>query len=113
MNAIRSVILSATCVAVVGCASVDVTKTGKGYYPRTNPNEVEILMTVPQRPYMELGSVTATNFRIREEAKLHNAVRAKSAPLGADAVIIQSQGIVPTGFGDGYRWATGVAIRYK
>ncbi len=95
-----------------GCASVDVTKTGKGYYPPTNPNEVEILMTVPTRPYEELASVTTTGHDMRAEAKLHNAIRAKAAPLGANAVILKDQGIIPTGMGGGQRWAMGVAIRY-
>jgi hypothetical protein len=94
------------------CASVDVTKTGKGYYPPTNPNEVEILMTVPTRPYEELASVTTTGYDMREEAKLHNAIRAKAAPLGANAVILKDQGIIPTGMGGGKRWAMGVAIHY-
>jgi hypothetical protein len=96
----------------IGCASVDVTKTGKGYYPPTNPNEVEILMTIPSRPYEELASVTTTGHEMRAEAKMHNAIRAKAAPLGAHAVILKDQGIIPTGMGGGQRWAMGVAIRY-
>lgn len=100
-------------VGLVGCSTVDVTKTGRGYHAPTNPNEVDILMTVPSRPYEELGSITVQGFEIRDEAKMHNAIRAKAAPLGATAAIIQSQGIVPTGMGGGKRWATGVAIRYK
>lgn len=95
------------------CSTVDVTKTGRGYRPPTNPNAVEILMTVPSRPYEELGSLTVQGFQLREEAKMHNAIRAKAGPLGANAVIIQSQGIIPTGLGGGTRWATGVAITWK
>ena len=95
-----------------GCANVDVTKTGKGYFPPTNPNEVEILMTVPTKPYVELASVTTTGHNMRSEAKMHNAIRAKAAPLGAHAVILKDQGIIPTGMGGGERWAMGVAIRY-
>jgi hypothetical protein len=97
----------------VGCASVDITKTGAGYFPPTNPNQVEILMTVPTKPYTELGTVTISGFQAKEEAKMHNAIRAKAAPLGATSVIVQSQGMIPTGFGKFERWATGVAIRYK
>lgn len=99
-------------LTLIGCASVDVTKTGKGYYPPTNPNEIEILMTVPTRPYEELASVTTNGHEMRAEAKMHNAIRAKAAPLGANAVILKDQGIIPTGFGGGQRWAMGVAIRY-
>jgi hypothetical protein len=40
---------------------------------------------------------------------MHNAIRAKVAPLGANAVILMSQGINP----NNKIWAMGVAIRYK
>jgi hypothetical protein len=93
---------------LVGCASVDVTKTGKGFYDPTNPNDVDILKTRPDKPYEELGTVTAVKFIATDTAKMHNAIRAKSAPLGATAVIITDEGIDRD-----YRWAMGVAIRYK
>ena len=96
-------------LAFGGCEHVDITKTAKGYFPPTNPNEIEILMTAPERPYVELGSLTVTGFDFNEEAKMHNAIREKAAPLGANAVIIQSQG---TDRRDN-RWVTGVAIRFK
>jgi hypothetical protein len=98
---------------LVGCASVDITKTGAGYFAPTNPNQVEILMTVPTKPFVEIGTVTVSGFQATEEAKMHNAIRAKAAPLGATSVIIQSQGMIPKGFGTFERWVTGVAIRYK
>jgi hypothetical protein len=100
------------CCALAGCAAVDVTKTAKGFYDPTDPNEVEILKTRPEKPFIELGTVTATRFAANEEAKMHNAIRAKSASLGATAVILTSEGIVQKGFSL-ERWATGVAIRFK
>ena len=99
--------------ALIGCAPiVDVTKTVKGAYNPANPNDVEILMTRPEKPYVELGSVTASGFDLGDTAQMHNAIRARSAPLGADAVILTNQGIVPLTFGGYTQWATGVAIRY-
>jgi|APCry1669189101_1035198.scaffolds.fasta_scaffold98859_1 hypothetical protein len=97
----------------VGCASVDVTKTGKGFYNQTNPNEVEILKTRPERSYVELGTVTATGFTPADTAKMHNAIRSKSAALGANAAILTEEGMIPDGWGGGTKWATGVAVRYK
>ncbi|UJW81858.1 hypothetical protein [Hydrogenophaga sp. SL48] len=94
------------------CASVDVTKTGKGAYAPTDPNSVEILKTRPTRTYEELGTVTVTGFDATESAKMHNAIRAKSAPLGATAVILMEEGMIQVPFGM-KRWATGVAILYK
>jgi hypothetical protein len=96
------------CWLLVGCAEVDITKTNKGFYDQTNPNDVEILKTRPDKPYVELGTVTALNFSVSEAAKMHNAIRAKSAALGATAVILTEEGIARGG-----RWALGVAIRYK
>lgn len=112
----RAKTLSATLVffALVGCATVDVTKTAKGFFNPTNPNDVEILVTRPEKSYVELGTVTVTGFKAHETAKMHNAIRAKAAPLGANAVILTSEGIIKGGWFSGkHRWATGVAIRYK
>lgn len=98
---------------VFGCASVDVTKTSEGYYEPTNAAELDILKTVPSEKYTELGTVTVTGFDSGEVAKMHNAIRAKSAALGANAVILTDEGLIPKGFGTFERWATGVAIRYE
>jgi len=107
----RIYFLSLLCILLImgGCATVDVTKTAKGYYAATNPNDVEILMTRPDRSFIELATVTTTGWSTQETAKMHNSLRAKSAPLGANAVILLNSGI------DAKRhyWSSGVAIRYK
>jgi hypothetical protein len=107
---IFGVIISVLILAA--CASVDVTKTSKGFLSPTDANAVEILKTVPTTPFEELGTVTVTGFSADEVAKMHNAVRAKSAALGANAVVLTQEGIVP-GMFSSTRWATGVAIAYK
>ena len=93
---------------LAGCATTDVTKTGKGHYDATNPNNVEILMTKPNRTFVELGSVSAAKFKPKQTAIMHNAFRSKAAALGADAVFIINSGIDEKG----HLWATGVAVRY-
>jgi len=113
---IRNVLAAMGIAVVSGCSSnVDITKTSQGMYDATDPNQVEILMTRPDRPYIELGSVTVTDQPADETAKMHNAIRAKAAPLGADAVVLLQSGIVKNGtiFTSYEQWATGVAIRYK
>lgn len=101
-------------VAAVGCAPVvDVTKTSKGFHAPTNPNDVEVLMLKPDRKFVELGAISTYNWPMTETAKMHNALRAKSAPLGANAVIILGSGLVPGSGGSGILWVTGVAIRYE
>jgi hypothetical protein len=103
----------AICFALGACASVDVTKTAKGFYQATDPNTIEILKTRPTKSYEELGTITVTGFDSDETAKMHNAIRAKSAPLGANAVILTEEGLVKDGWFSYKRWATGVAIVYK
>jgi hypothetical protein len=68
----------------------------------TNPNQ-------QVRPYIELATVTTQHWKTQETAKMHNSLRAKCAPLGANAVVLGSSGIDY----NGYFWASGVAIRYK
>jgi hypothetical protein len=101
---------------VAGCAgpNVDVTKTSKGYLAPTNPNVVDILETKPDRPFTELGSMIVSGWPPGDVAKMHNELRAKAAPLGADAVIILNSGVaIDPSWGDTVMWATAVAIKYK
>ena len=108
LTALTAIVLLAGCVA-----SVDITKTSKGFYDPTNPNDIQILKTRPDQPYEELGTVTVTGFAPTEVAKMHNAVREKAAALGANAVILTEEGMILDGWGHMKRWATGVAIRFK
>ena len=77
------------------------------------PNNVDILHTKPNRPFRELGAVSTSGWKGRDTAKMHNAFRAKSAPLGADAVIILQSGIDYVAPRKARMWATGVAIKYE
>jgi hypothetical protein len=97
---------------LTGCQSVDITKTAKGFHAATNPNDVEVLMTRPDRAYEELGTINATGFLPTETAKMHNALRAKAAPLGANAVVVTGSGMINDGWGV-KQWVTGVAIAWK
>lgn len=96
-------------LGAAGCRQVDVTKTAKGFYPPTDPNEVEILQTKPEKAYIELGTISTSHWTPSDTAKMHNALRAKCAPLGANAVILLNSGIDY----NGYLWSTGAAVRYK
>ena len=107
---LRTTLLLITVFCLFGCADVNITKTGRGYFPPTNPNDVDILMTLPTpaHPFVELGSVSIVGFKPDEQAKMYNGIRAKAAPLGADAVVLQQQGVNP----NGKMWALGVAIHF-
>jgi hypothetical protein len=108
MRYLASCIVIASLI-VSGCQIVTVTKTGKGYAEPTKADDIQILMTKPDRAFEELATVSTNRWSPGEDAKLHNALRAKCAPLGADAVVIMSSGIDY----NGYAWTNGVAIRFK
>lgn len=99
-------------VLATGCATVSVTKTAKGFFAPTTADNVEILMTKVERDYIELATVGTANWNPSETAKMHNAMRAKTAPLGAHAVLITASGIVRSGYFN-KMWTSGVALRYK
>lgn len=101
------------CVILSGCVVVDITKTAKGFYQPTNANDIEILKTRPDRKYVELGTVTVTGYDASSTAKMHNAIRSKAAPLGANAVYLTEEGFTQGAFGAVNRWATGVAIKFE
>ncbi len=108
---IRSILILVLLLTLTACASVDVTKTNKGFYEATNPAEVQILKTLPNYKFIELGTVTVSGFDSKETAKMHNSIRAKSSALGATGVVLTEEGLTPRGWGTYLRWATGVAIR--
>ena len=88
-------------------------ETAKGFRNPTNPSEVMILKTRPEQSYEELGVLTVTGFAPSDTAKMHNAIRAKSAPLAADAVIITDEGIYTDPWAGPVKHASGVAIAYR
>ena len=104
-------LLGLVCVLFIacGCATINVTKTGKGYFDPTSPDDVEILILPPQRPYIELATVTTQKWDTMSTAKMHNSLRSKCAPIGADAIILTSSGFDT----NGEFWTSGVAIKYK
>lgn len=97
---------------MTGCATVDVTKTAKGFFEPTRPDDVEILMSRPVRNFTELATVSTANWDPSETAKMHNAMRAKTAPLGAHAVVVTDSGIIVIR-NSPKLWCTGFALRYE
>jgi hypothetical protein len=91
----HTIIALFSALLLCGCANVDVTKTGKGYHEPTDANQVEIFNTKPTRAFEELGELTVSNFPASDTAKLHNALRTKAAPLGANAVFITARTFAP------------------
>jgi len=111
---IQNLALAGILILLTGCGTVEITKTAKGFYNPTDPNQVDILKTIPQRKYAELGIVTASGFLPSETAVMHNAIRTKAAALGSNAVILTEEGFAPTtSGGTPQKWANGVALKYQ
>lgn len=113
MKHITKTCLVVALVALMGCATVDITKTASGYYDPVPAASVEILKTRPDRAYVELATIDVTGFKPRDTAKMHNAIRAKAGPVGASAVIITDESVVYQPYVGNVKFASGVAIRYK
>ena len=91
------------------CQTVDVTKTGRGFFDPVDPDQVDILMTLPEQGFTEVATVSTTGWSPSSTAKMHNALRMKAGPLGADAVVLINSGVDA----NGKMWSTGVAIQFK
>jgi hypothetical protein len=114
--------------AVTGCKTVSISSTqyiGGPIYAPSDPAQIQILRSPPNRPNVRLGEVTAVpssdSVPVQKiEAKLRNA----AARMGADAVVIVSDrtqvtGAIVTGSWYGRtiqqttaRVVVGVAIKY-
>lgn len=109
----KSILLAVVAsLSLASCATVDITKTGSGYFSPKSASSVRILKTRPSENYSEIATVDVQGFSPRQTAKMHNAIRAKAGPIGADAVIITDEGILQSGFSV-VKYASGVAIKYK
>ena len=108
-----SIICSCAFLDHVYTETVVVTKTGIGFYEPTNPNDVRILKTIPDRKYVELGPVIASNFYSSAFADMYNEIKTKAAVLGADAVILTDEGFIKEELTYPQYWATGVAVKFE
>ena len=100
---------------ICSCASgtVAVMKTGSGFYEPTNPNDVRILKTIPDRKYVEVGAVIVTDWYPSDTVNMHNEIKTKAAVLGADAVILTDEGVEYVELEGTKYWAMGVAVKFE
>jgi hypothetical protein len=109
----KSILLAVvTSMSLVSCATVDITKTASGYFAPKPASSVRILKTRPTNNYTEIATVDVNGFSPKQTAKMHNAIRSKAGPIGADAVIITDEGLIPAGFSV-KKYASGVAVKYR
>ena len=116
INLFYKILLCSLALSIIcSCAGrVAVTKTGIGFYEPTNPNDVRILKTIPDRKYVEVGTVTVSIWHEGSDVTImHNAIRTKSAVLGADAVILTDEGVEYVELEGTKYWAMGVAVKFE
>ncbi len=95
------VLLLLTLLVVTGCNTVSVNSyqyVGGPAYAATPPAQVEVLRAFPTRPYVKLGEITAVPARDSVSAqKIELKLQQTAATMGADAVVITSDGNQVTG----------------
>jgi hypothetical protein len=130
----RPIVLALAVIAIgdllVACATVDATSTqyiGAPHPPPTDPARVAVLRTPPSQPHDRLGEVVvdASTEPPPPIADIEAKLTAEAAKLGADAVVIVLDRVVPTAvYVSGPWWGrsvdtvtgrkiVGVAIKYR
>jgi hypothetical protein len=83
---------AAVALALTGCNTVSTSirqDIGGPTYPPTNPAQVQILRTVPTRPHVRLGEVTAEpSSDSVPVTEIEAALRKAAAKMGADAAVV-------------------------
>jgi hypothetical protein len=94
-NTVRSfawVAAAAVALALTGCNTVSTSirqDIGGPTYPPTDPAQVQILRTVPTRPHVRLGEVTAEpSSDSVPVTEIEAALRKAAAKMGADAAVV-------------------------
>jgi hypothetical protein len=130
---ITGLVIGITLVALVGflaaCATVDATSTayiGAPHRPPSDPAHIALLHDPPTQPNDPLGEVVvdASTQPAPPIERIEDRLRGEAAKLGADAVVIVMDRVVPTGFYAAGPWGpyadavfgrriVGVAIKYR
>jgi hypothetical protein len=106
----RHVAVLPVLLLAIGCAyGTDATRTGKGHFDPTDPNDVRILHEFPSTEHTEIGVVTVT-VRPGETAKAHNSLREEAARMGGTLVVITASGVYSDGLST-YMYVKGTVVR--
>lgn len=77
------------CLLAAGCVSTNVHRLDDTVRPAREPGTVEVLSEAPQRPYTVIAVIEAKSGAVFDSFDdLRDAMRAKAAGLGGDAVIL-------------------------
>ncbi|MEP6908261.1 MAG: hypothetical protein ABI858_09815 [Pseudoxanthomonas sp.] len=112
MDRVMRSLLAATCgILLAGCSSYQVVPTTNSV-PGTRSGQVDVLYSTPPRPYISVGTVSATRYKPGwTDPSVSDALpelRAAAAKVNADAVIVRSS----RSNNDRHIVVEGEAIRY-
>jgi len=121
---LAAVIVAAIMIGTIACSpfSGQYRYTRTPYFEPTDPGRMQLLRHAPRRPHIQLGEVWIRPDPGMSPTYVENALRARAASLGADAVVIISDRYfnrhVVRHYWYGHRIyrereIVGVAIRYR
>ena len=109
LQKMRGSVLAAVLITLFGC--VDVTKSGSAF-PPTSASKVELLLENPARPYKVVAKLSTSSWWTFQADAMHEAMKKKAAEVGADAIVIDAEGVRTIGLGSYERYAQADAIKY-
>jgi hypothetical protein len=83
-------LFAASALLLVGCTYGGSVKTGDITYAPVPQEHVAILFVPPDRPYKEIGMVSARGAHLAADARVYAKLQKAAADIGADAVIVTS-----------------------
>jgi hypothetical protein len=118
---LRLALVAAACL-FSGCAEAGYKmSTGETRYAPVPAQHVEILFSPPNRPFKQIGIVSALGMNWSSDVAMDKKLQKSAADLGADAVILNGSAQTgPSAFGGygyftaaSYSKAQGIAIKYQ
>jgi len=76
-----------TLLLLFGCASTKYLPSSSETYPPTRDTEVYVYWNKPDRPYIEMGTITV---KVHSEIGMLEKFKQKAMEIGADGVLIKS-----------------------
>jgi hypothetical protein len=116
----KSALRIALCLIAVGCIKVKVQEMDEVARPARSPDEVEVLIDAPEKPYTVIAEIESSfEGALKGFDDLRREMIAKAAELGGDALILgpesKKSGVifVPTPIFYDKKQLTGEVIAFK
>lgn len=109
------VIVLCVTLALQACVTGEATKTSSRNYASSSPSSVQLLFEKPSRKYEVIGHVTSEGTRASTRDANFRMLQTQAAKLGADAVLVQGEGVddVQEWGHYNHKVANGLALKWK